>query len=275
MKIAITGASGFIGRRLLEAMNDHELTALQRGAPAPEGAEAVIHLAGEPVAQRWTAAAKDRIRESRVGGTRRLVDSFGRLQPPPRVLICASAIGYYGSRGDEVLTEDAAPGSGFLSEVCVAWEREADRARALGIRVVKFRTAMVLGPSGGALAKMLPAFRFGLGGPLGDGRQWMSWIHREDLINLIRYAVEQPISGAVNACAPEPVTNAEFTRVLARAVRRPAVLRMPAFGLRLLFGEMAEMLLDSQRVIPAAAQNAGFSFVYNELEPALRNVVGG
>jgi hypothetical protein len=270
MNIAISGASGFIGRHLLESLAraGHPPHALTRGAP-PVECDVVIHLAGEPLAQRWTAAARRRIRESRVAGTRNLVEALATLTRRPEALICASAIGYYGSRGDEILTESSAPGSGFLPELCVAWETEAQAAEALGIRVVRVRTGLVLDARGGALPRMLPPFRMGVGGRLGSGRQWMSWIHLEDLTALLLFAVENRFQGPLNAVAPHPVTNADFTRELARALRRPALFPVPEFALRLLFGEMADVLLDSQRVAPAAAEAAGFRFRFPQLPPAL------
>jgi uncharacterized protein (TIGR01777 family) len=239
-----------------------------------DGSHAVIHLAGEPVAQRWTPRVKARIRSSRVEGTRRLVAAIAKAGRKPAVLVCASAIGYYGSRGDEILTEDSKPGAGFLPEVCVAWENAAREAEKLGLRVVNLRIGVVLGHGGGALARMLPPFRMGLGGPIGSGNQWMSWVHRDDLVALIRFAAELPaLQGPVNATAPNPVTNAVFTRELAAALRRPAFLPTPPAVLRLLFGEMAEVLLASQRVVPVAAESAGFRFRYPQVGMALRNSV--
>jgi uncharacterized protein (TIGR01777 family) len=274
MTISISGASGFIGRHLMKSLAQagHSLRALSRHAPPAESlreADAIIHLAGEPVAQRWTAAAKQRILDSRVVGTRNLVEALGRFTRRPETLICASAIGYYGSRGDEILTESSAPGSGFLPEVCVAWEREALAAEAFGIRVVRVRTGVVLDANGGALVRMLPPFRMGLGGRLGSGRQWMSWIHLEDLAALFQFAVESQVRGPLNAVAPNPVTNSDFTRELAHALRRPAVFPVPEFALKMLFGEMADVLLASQRVAPAAAEAAGFRFRFPQLAPAL------
>ena len=295
MRIAITGASGFIGRRLVQQLSGHSLIVFSRAATlklppgaavsvwdpmsgppraeALQGADAVIHLAGEPVAQRWTAAAKQRIHDSRVTGTRHLVQALARMDNPPAALICASAIGYYGSRGDEVLSEASPPGAGFLPNVCVAWEREADTALPLGMRVAKIRIGIVLDPLGGALASMLPPFRAGVGGPLGPGRQWMSWIHLDDLVRLIIHTVEQPLSGPINAVAPGPVRNSEFTRALGRALHRPAFLPLPGFALKVLFGEMAEVLLGSQRVIPFAAEASGFRFAYPQLDAALRDLL--
>ena len=278
MNISISGASGFIGRHLMKSLAQagHSLRALSRHTPPAESlreADAIIHLAGEPVAQRWTAAAKQRILDSRVVGTRNLVEALAALPRRPEALICASAIGYYGSRGDEVLTESSAPGSGFLPEVCVAWEREALAAEAFGIRVVRVRTGVVLDANGGALVRMLPPFRMGLGGRLGSGRQWMSWIHLEDLAALFQFAVESQVRGPLNAVAPNPVTNSDFTRELAHALRRPAVFPVPEFALRLLFGEMADVLLASQRVAPAAAEAAGFRFRFPQLAPALESLL--
>ena len=286
-----------IGRRLLKALakDGHSLTALSRhaGTNLPPGvrlsvwdaargepsvdavrdADAVIHLAGTPVAQRWSAQVKQEIRESRVAGTRNLVQGLRELPRKPQVLICASATGYYGSRGDEVLAESAAPGSDFLSEVCVAWEKEAQAAEALGMRVVRVRIGIVLDARGGALPRMLPPFRMGVGGKLGSGRHWMSWIHLDDLVGLVQFALAKPVSGAVNGVAPNPVRNGEFTRTLAAAVHRPAIFPMPGFALRLLFGEMSSILLASQRVAPKAAESAGFSFRFPELAGALADVL--
>jgi uncharacterized protein (TIGR01777 family) len=278
MNITISGASGFIGRHLMKGLAEagHSPRALSRHAPPAESlreADAVIHLAGEPLAQRWTAEAKRRIRESRVAGTRNLVAALATLPRRPEALICASAIGYYGSRGDEVLTESSAPGSGFLPEVCVAWEREAQAAEAFGMRVVRVRTGLVLDAGGGALVRMLPPFRMGLGGRLGSGRQWMSWIHLEDLTALFQFAVERQVRGPLNAVAPYAVTNSDFTGELARTLRRPAVFPVPEFALRLLFGEMADVLLASQRVAPGAAEAAGFRFRFPQLAPALADLL--
>jgi len=274
MNIAITGASGFIGRHLMKSLAQagHSVCALSRHAP-PAESDVVIHLAGEPVAQRWTPAAKQRIRESRIAGTRDLVDALGRLPRRPEALICASAIGYYGSRGDEILTESSAPGNGFLPEVCKAWEKEAQAAESFGIRVVRVRTGLVLAAAGGALQRMLPPFRMGVGGRLGSGRQWMSWIHLEDLTAMFQFTVESQVRGPLNGVAPQPATNSEFTRELARRLRRPAVFPVPEFALRLLFGEMADVLLASQRVVPAAAQAGGFRFRYPQLAQALEDLL--
>ena len=297
MKITLTGGSGFIGRRLLKTLTTagHSVHVLSRHAgtnlppgvklsvwnalkteppaDALDGADAVIHLAGEPVAQRWTVEAKQNIRGSRVDGTRRLVQGLSTISNRPAALISASAIGIYGSRGDEVLTESSAPGSDFLAEVCREWEKEADLAEALGMRVVKLRIGVVLDKNGGALAKMLPPFRRYAGGRLGSGKQWMSWIHLQDVVNLLLFAAGNPVKGVLNAVAPNPETNAEFTRKLAAAIRRPAIFPAPALALKLIFGEMSEILLASQRVAPRAAESAGFQFQFPELGPALADLL--
>jgi uncharacterized protein len=302
MKVAITGASGLIGSELAGTLTraGHQVAAFSRRAgsepglwPAPgtavafrwdpvEGgqpggllreAEAVVHLAGEPLAQRWTPEAKRRIFESRQNGTRNLVRAMAEAGNAG-ALISASAIGYYGSRGDELLDESTAPGSGFLAKVCQAWENAALGAEACGIRVARARIGIALSPKGGALRKMRSLFNLCLGGRLGAGNQWMSWIHLEDLARLLQFLVEKPISGAVNAAAPNPVTNAEFTRSLADTLGRPAALPAPAFALRALLGEMAGVLLDSQRVFPRAAQDAGFVFRFPSLALALEELAG-
>jgi uncharacterized protein (TIGR01777 family) len=239
-------------------------------AESIDGADAVIHLAGEPVAQRWTAEVKRRIRESRVEGTRKLVHAISGVTRKPAVLVSGSAIGIYGSRGDEILTESSSAGEGFLAGVVREWENAADGAAALGIRVVKIRTGIVLGPEGGTLAKLLPIFRAGAGGRVASGRQWMSWIHADDLADLFALAVEEAsVQGVFNGTAPDPVTNSEFTRELGRALHRPAVFPVPLSALRLLYGEMAEVVAGSQRVLPRAAEAAGFQFRYPELRVSL------
>jgi uncharacterized protein (TIGR01777 family) len=298
VNITISGASGLIGRRLLKnltsagysihVLSRHSGTNLPAGVKLsvwdpvksmpPEAAlldaNGVIHLAGEPVAQRWTEDAKRRIRDSRVEGTRNLVAALGKLERRPEVLVCASAVGYYGSRSNEVLDESAPPAHGFLADLCAAWELEAQQAEALGVRVVRLRTGLVLDARGGALQRMLPPFRIGAGGRLADGKHWMSWIHAEDLAALYRFALENGTAhGAFNAVAPNPVTNEAFTRSLAAAVHRPAVFPMPAAALKLIFGEMSEILLDSQRVVPKAAQAAGFQFRFPQLDSALADVL--
>ena len=299
MNITITGASGLIGRRLLKNLGaaGHSLTVVSRHAgtnvppgigviawdpmsgPAPEdsvrNANAVIHLAGEPVAQRWNENVKRRIRESRVVSTRNLVQALSKLRNTPQTLICASAVGYYGSRGDEVLREDSAPDTTYLAEVCTAWEKEAVAAEGFGMRVVRVRTGIVLDARGGALKRMLPPFRMGVGGKLGNGRQWMSWVHLADLAAMYQYAVEHEVRGALNGVAPIPVTNTDFTQTLAKTLHRPALFPVPAFALKLLFGEMSEVLLASQRVLPAAPEAAGFKFRFPELGGALTDLLGG
>jgi uncharacterized protein (TIGR01777 family) len=297
MKIALTGATGFLGSRLTRKLleDGHAVRALVRrrddrvaagvqifewsstqGEPPPESLEdidAVIHLAGEPVARRWTPELKRLIRASRVDGTRHLVNALSTQVRRPRVLICASAVGIYGSRGDEILTEASAPSDDFLACVVVDWEKSAELAEALGIRVVRLRLGVVLG-QGGALAKMLPPFRFGVGGRIGSGRQWMSWIHIEDVIRLIQFALENgTVGGPVNATAPNPVTNAQFTRELAGALHRPALFPVPKFALKIMFGEMAQVIIASQRALPAAALKAGFRFHFTELKPALDQIL--
>lgn len=298
MRALVTGATGFVGGRLLElvqrpvVLSRDPQRARRRlpnaevfnwdplaGLPPPEafdGVEAVFHLAGESVGQgRWTAAKKQRIRDSRVIGTANLVKRLAALEQRPRVLISASAVGYYGSRGDELLDETAAPGDDFLARVCGEWEQAAGEATAAGIRVVTPRLGIVLGAGGGALARMLLPFRLGLGGRLGDGRQWMPWVHLEDVAGLMLFAAEHDaVSGAVNAVSPEPVTNREFTRVLAGVLHRPAVLPAPALGLRLMLGEFADVLLGSQRVVPRAAEKAGYVFRFTDLQAALRDILG-
>ena len=297
MIIAITGASGFIGRRLMRSLlnANHTVRALSRhagtnlpngvqlyvwdalkGQPPEQsldGADAVVHLAGEPIAQRWNDDVKQKILESRATGTRHLVQALTTLPRRPSVLVCGSAIGYYGSRGEEVLTESSAPGSGFMADVCMAWEKEADLAESLGVRLVKLRTGVVLGAGGGALAKMLPPFKAGMGGKLGHGDQWMSWVHIDDWVGIVLHALENPMRGPVNGTSPNPVTNAVFTKALGHALGRPAVVPMPAFTLKIMFGEMSEVMLASQRVLPRAAEGAGYVFRYPELGPALENVV--
>jgi len=275
VRVAIAGASGMIGKRLQQKLVEggHTVDVIPRGRSVAAEADAVIQLAGEPIAQRWTEAAKKRISDSRVEGTRRLVQALAAQSKRPSVLVCASAVGIYGSRRDEILTESSAPGGGFLPSVVIEWEKAARNAEELGIRVVSLRFGVVLG-NGGALAKLLTPFRFGAGGRLGSGRQWMSWIHIDDAVRLIQFAIENTaLKGSINATAPHPVTNDEFTRRLATALHRPAIFPVPGFALKLVFGEMSEVLLDSQRVLPVAAQAAGFRFQYPELSAALVDIL--
>lgn len=284
VNITVTGATGFIGRHLVESLarERHSVRALSRaawdvlaGEPPPEsltGVDAVVHLAGSPVAQRWTPWAKKEIRASRVKGTHHLVTALSTMKQRPMVLVCASAIGIYGDRGDEVLTEASPVATGFLADVCREWESEADLAESLGVRVVKLRFGIALGRKGGALEKMLPPFRAFMGGRLGTGSQWMSWIHIDDIVGLIRYALAYPLTGVVNATAPNPVRNSEFTRELGATLHRPAIFPVPAAALKIMLGDMASVLLASQRVLPKAAETGGYRFAYPELGPALRNL---
>jgi hypothetical protein len=296
--VIVSGASGLIGRALSARLVGlgARIEPLVRRPPRPgtteigwnptrgeidaarlEGADAVVHLAGESIAAgRWTAARKDRIRRSRVEGTRLLARTLAALDRRPPVLVSASAVGYYGNRGDEALTEASPPGSGFLAEVAREWEASTEPARAAGIRVVVPRIGLVLAADGGALPRMLLPFKLGLGGPIGSARQYMSWISLDDLVEVIRLALENPaLSGPVNATGPEPVTNREFARTLAGVLGRPAFLPAPAFAIRLALGEMGQaLLLDGARVIPARLQAAGFRFRHADLEGALRAVLG-
>jgi uncharacterized protein len=274
VNVAITGASGMIGKRLRQRLAEagHVAHAIARGTAVP-ACDAIVNLAGEPIVQRWTESAKKRIYDSRVEGTRRLVTALSQQSQRPSVLVCASAVGIYGARGDEILTENSTPGSGFLPRIVMDWEASAEAAETLGVRVINLRFGVVLG-RGGALAKLLLPFRLGVGGRLGSGRQWMSWIHIDDVASLILLAIENAaLQGAINATAPQPVTNAEFTRILAAVLHRPALLQVPAFALKLVLGEMSQVLLDSQRVLPTAAQAAGFRFQYPDLPAALGNIL--
>lgn len=243
---------------------------------ALDNCEAVIHLAGENIADgRWDEEKKRRVRDSRVKGTRFLAETLARLERPPEVFICASAIGYYGDRGDEVLTEESPPGSGFLPEVCCQWEAAAEEARRAGIRTLHMRTGLVLSRQGQLLKRMLIPFKIGLGGKIGDGRQWMSWIVIDDVVGAFLHVLENDtISGPVNVTAPQPVTNHEFTRTLGRVLNRPAFLTVPAFALRWAFGEMAdELVLASARVEPRKLLDSGYKFLYPTLEAALRHLL--
>lgn len=292
MRLGITGATGFLGARAgrLAAERGWRVTAFTRNPdnfrappgwgvrpfslaepPDVDGLDAVLHLAGESVLGLWTAAKRDRIRRSRVEGTRRVVEGFARASSPPRVLVSGSAIGYYGDTGDREANEQSPPGRGFLAGVCVAWEAEAEKLA--GARVALLRTGFVLGRDGGAMRLVLPIFRAGLGGRLGSGRQWMSCVHVDDVAEMALWAIgNEAVRGPLNAVLPEPVTNARFTRDLAQAVHRPAIFPAPAFVLRLLLGEMSSLLLDSARVVPAAALPAGYGFRFPTLPAALCDI---
>jgi uncharacterized protein (TIGR01777 family) len=303
MRLTLTGATGPVGRRLVAALTRRgdEVTVLSRDArrardalgveahdwdpmagPAPAaalaGRDAVVHLAGETVAQRWTAAARRRIRDSRETGTRHLVAGLGALEAAdrPRALVSASAVGYYGHRGEERLDESTPPGDDFLARVCVAWEREARAAADLGLRVAHVRAGVVLDRSGGALAKMLPFFRLGLGGPVAGGRQYLPWIHVDDVVGLYVAAVGGDAwSGPLNGSAPEPVTNKEFSRALGRALHRPAFAPVPGAAVRLLYGQMAEIVVEGQRAVPARPLELGFAFRHRDLDEALADALRG
>jgi hypothetical protein len=293
--VLVTGTTGMVGRSLAAFLTTggHRVRRLVRRAPrngdefrwdpargeldpaALDGVQAVVHLAGENIAgRRWSAAQKARILDSRVAGTRLLVNAMRAATRAPRVFVCAAAVGIYGDRGDEVLTEQSAPGAGFLAEVCARWEGEARRAER--VRSVQLRFGVVLSPAGGALARMLLPFQLGAGGRIGDGRQWMSWIALDDAVGAIHHALfTETLDGPANAVAPRPVTNAEYTRTLGRVLRRPAIVPLPAFAARLAFGELAnELLLASQRAEPARLQQTHYDFAYPELEGALRHQLG-
>lgn len=290
MTVAITGATGFIGRALVGALVERgdRVIALSRDPgkaqavlPGVEGApwggaasvlppcDAVVNLAGESISGRWTAARKAAIRDSRVEGTRLLVEAVSRCAKPPSALICGSAVGYYGDRGEEMLTEESSPGRGFLAEVCVAWEAEALKARDMGLSVALLRTAVVLGRDGGAFPRMARPFRMGLGGHLGSGRHWFPWIHLDDEVGLILHLLDRGIEGPANLAAPDLVRNSEFTATLAAALGRPAFVPAPAFALRAALGEFADTLLASQKVMPRVAAETGYVFRYPGLESAL------
>jgi len=289
MQVLVSGASGLVGSALVPALENagHSVVRLVRRSPAAnevrwdpaggieagalEGFDAVVHLAGESIAGRWTAAKKSRIRDSRVQGTSTLAAALARVSRP-KVMVCASAIGIYGDRGDEVLREESAPGSDFLAEVGKQWEAATESAAGAGIRVVSLRTGMVLSSRGGALARMLPPFRMGAGGRIGSGQQWMSWIALDDLVAVIQHALAtDSLRGPVNTVAPNPVTNAEFTTALGAALHRPAIFPLPAFMVRLMFGEMGEaLLLSSQRVDCGKLLASGYRFRHSEIRPALQ-----
>ncbi len=308
MRVLVSGSSGLIGSALVRALESagdavvrlvrhapagNEIrwdlvkppplaTSAKGGAPeggapgALEGFDAVVHLAGENIAGRWTAAKKARIRDSRVQGTSALAAALARMPQPPRAMVCASAIGMYGDRGDEVLREDSAPGSDFLAGVCKQWEAATEPAAKAGVRVVLLRFGVVLSPRGGALARMLPPFRMGAGGRIGSGRQWMGWITLEDVVGTIQHALQtESLRGPANTVAPNPVTNAEFTRTLGAVLHRPTLFPLPAFMVHLMFGEMGDgLLLSSQRVDCGKLLASGYRFRHAELKPALQALLG-
>ena len=299
MRVAVSGSTGLVGSEVVAVLSaaGHEVIRLVRRVPAPgekavrwdpvkreidaagiEGFDAVLHLAGENIASgRWNAARKTAIRDSRVNGTRFLCDALAVLARPPKTLVCASAVGYYGDRGEETLAEESPPGTGYLAEVCREWEAASAPAAQKGIRVVALRIGMVLSPKGGAIARMLPLFRAGLGGVIGSGRQYVSWVALDDLPHILLHALQRgDLSGPVNAVAPRPVTNREFTEALGKALSRPTPLPVPAFALRLAVGrEMADsLLLSSSRAVPRRLEESGYRFRFPELGEALRHLLG-
>ncbi|MCS7048839.1 MAG: TIGR01777 family oxidoreductase, partial [Verrucomicrobiae bacterium] len=278
MKIFVTGSHGLIGSALCAALERDQhlvLRAVRGQYELPEAVDAVVHLAGEPIAGRWTRRKKAAIRDSRVVGTRRLAESLARMSAKPSVFVCASAVGFYGDRGTEPLTEDSPPGRGFLAEVVKDWEAACLPAVDAGIRVVNLRFGVVLSARGGALAKMLPLFRLGLGGVVGSGRQFWSWVSLADAVGAILHALDCVlVSGPVNVVSPNPVTNRQFTKTLGRVLRRPTIFPLPAVIARLMLGEMAtELLLASQQVFPVRLEGSGYRFVHRELGSALRDTL--
>lgn len=290
MIVALTGASGFVGQRLTRRLtgSGHTVRALSRSSrefpwdaltgPAPaaafDGADAVVHLLGEPVAQRWNAEVKRRVRESRVLGTRNMVAGIAAATARPRVLVSASAIGYYGDTGENAAVESDPPGSDYLAQTCAQWEREAAAAKDLGLTVARIRIGIVLGQEGGALKEMLAPFRMGAGGPIASGKQWISWIHAADLVSMIVSLLENPVNGAINATSPNPVRQIDFARELGRVLGRPSVMPVPKFALKMMFGEAADHMTASLRVLPKAATEAGFPYRFPELRAALEDLLG-
>ncbi len=295
MKVAMSGASGLIGTALRSSLTStgHEVLALTRQASLSpletitwdvdkgrfdasglEGVDAVIHLAGEPVATRWNQARKKAIRQSRVRGTKLIVEGLKSLKNPPKLLVSASAVGFYGDGGDTELDESAPPGEGFLPDVCQEWEKATMEALGLGIRAVCMRTGIVLSTKGGALGQMLLPFKLGVGVPIGSGKQWMPWVHIDDIVGAFRYVMaNDDLVGAVNGTSPNPATNADFSKALGRALHRPAFLPAPAFALKILFGEMAQILLEGQRALPKKLLFAGYEFKYPDLSDVLEDVI--
>jgi uncharacterized protein (TIGR01777 family) len=301
MRVAITGATGLIGTRIVNALLERgdEVTVLSRDplrarealgdvdahawgvldGPAPvaalNGRDAVIHLAGEPLAQRWDDATRRRIEDTRVAGTRNLLEAIRSADPRPRVLASASGSDYYGRTGDEPLPEESPAGDDFLARVCAAWEREAQAATELGLRVVIVRTAVVLDAGGGALAKMLPFFRLGVGGPVAGGEQYLPWIHADDIVAIYLTALDDDTwSGPFNAAAPETPTNRDFSHALGRALHRPAVAPVPGFAIRLLYGDMAEIVTNGHRIVPAKLLANGYRYRHPDLDEALKDALG-
>jgi uncharacterized protein (TIGR01777 family) len=297
MRVTLTGATGLIGGRLVRALVERgdEVAVLSRArarartrlgveaerwdpvaGPAPAealaGRDGVVHLAGEPVAQRWSEDAKRRIRESRTLGTASLVAGLRAADPRPGVLVSASAVGYYGPHGDEQVDESTPPGTDFLADVCVAWEAAARAAEPLGVRVARVRTGVVLDPDGGALEKMLPPFKAGVGGPVAGGRQWMPWIHVNDLVGIYLAALDGGAdwAGPINATAPAPATNRDFSKALGRALHRPALAPVPRLAMKLLYGDMEQIVTTGQRAVPTRALELGYGFRHPELDEALR-----
>lgn len=281
LKIAILGASGFIGRHLAahlrkrgDTVIESQLREATAAVKACEGSDVLVNLAGAPAAVRWTAAYKDEIRRSRVDVPRALIEKLGRLPEVtrPKAYISASAVGYYGTSLTATFTEDSPPGNDFLADVCVGWEREATRASGYGMRVAVVRTGIVLGPDGGALKPLMPIFRLGLGGRIASGKQWSSWIHIDDQVGIYMAAIDGA-EGVLNATAPHPVTNADFTNALAVSLHRPAFLPIPAFALKLVFGEGALMMTEGQKVLPIRTREVGYTFKYPHVDAAMKNAV--